>query len=156
MSANLAHNLTTAAQRRPDSPALRLGDAVVSYAELEDATARVAGLLHERGLEPGDRVGIMLPNVPQFAIAYYGVLRAGGVIVPMNVLLKQREVAYHLGDSQAKLLLAWHELASAAQEGAAEVGAECLVVEPAPSRPDARRGGARLPRSSSARLMTPR
>ena len=77
----------------------------MTYAELDDATARVAGLLRERGLEPGDRVGIMLPNVPQFAFAYYGVLRAGGVVVPMNVLLKQREVAFYLGDPEAKLSL---------------------------------------------------
>ncbi len=130
MSANLAHNLTATAGRRPSSPALRLDDAVLSYAELEAATARVAGLLHDRGLEPGDRVGIMLPNVPQFALAYYGVLRAGGVVVPMNVLLKQREVAYYLRDSGARLLFAWHEMAHAAEEGAAEMGAECLVVEP--------------------------
>ena len=57
----------------------------------------------------------MLPNVPEFAIAYYGVLRAGGVVVPMNVLLKRREVAFYLGDSGAKLLLAWHEFADAGQ-----------------------------------------
>ena len=130
MSANLAHNLTATARQRPSSPALRLGDAVLSYAELDAATARVAGLLRDQGLEPGHRVGIMLPNVPQFALAYYGVLRAGGVVVPMNVLLKQREVAYYLRDSGARLLFAWHEMAHAAEEGASEVGAECLVVEP--------------------------
>ncbi len=72
----------------------------------------------------------MLPNVPEFAIAYYGVLRAGGVVVPMNVLLKQREVEFYLGDSEAKLIFAWHEFADAAREGAAEAGAECIVVEP--------------------------
>ena len=102
MNENLAHNLTASAQRYPDSAALRIDDVVITYAELDEATARVAGLLRERGLEPGDRVGIMLPNVPQFAFAYYGVLRAGGVVVPMNVLLKQREVEFYLGDPEAK------------------------------------------------------
>ena len=102
MNESLAHNLTASAQRYTDSPALRIEDVVITYAELDEATARVAGLLRERGLEPGDRVGIMLPNVPQFAVAYYGVLRAGGVVVPMNVLLKEREVAFYLGDSEAK------------------------------------------------------
>jgi long-chain acyl-CoA synthetase len=130
MSENLAYNLTGTAEHHPTRPALRLDDAVMTYAEFDDATARVAALLRKRGLAPGDRVGIMLPNVSEFALAYYGVLRAGGVVVPMNVLLKRREVTFYLGDSQARLLFAWHELPNAAKDGAAELGAECLVVEP--------------------------
>jgi long-chain acyl-CoA synthetase len=130
MNESLAHNLIAAAKRYPDRPALLIDEAVITYSELDDATARVAGLLRERGLAPGDRVGIMLPNVPQFAFAYYGVLRAGGVVVPMNVLLKQREVAFYLGDSEAKLIFAWHEFADAASAGAAETGTECVLVEP--------------------------
>jgi long-chain acyl-CoA synthetase len=130
MNENLAHNLTASAKRHADDAALRIEDVVITYAELDEATARVAGLLRERGLEPGDRVGIMLPNVPQFAFAYYGVLRAGGVVVPMNVLLKQREVEFYLGDPEAKVIFAWHEFAEAADQGALAVGAECIVVEP--------------------------
>ena len=130
MNENLAHNLTGSAQRYPDDAALRIEDVVITYAELDEATARVAGLLRERGLEPGDRVGIMLPNVPQFAFAYYGVLRAGGVVVPMNVLLKQREVEFYLRDPEAKMIFAWHEFADAAEQGAAAAGAECVLVEP--------------------------
>ena len=90
----------------------------------------MAGLLRERGVRPGDRVGVMLPNVPQFAAAYYGILRAGAVVVPMNVLLKSREVAFYLGDSQAKLVLAWHGFAEDAAAGAAAAGTECLLVTP--------------------------
>ncbi|HZW76040.1 MAG TPA: AMP-binding protein, partial [Caldimonas sp.] len=130
MNESLAENLIAAARRHPERPALRLDDTAVTYAELDEATARLAGLLSARGLEPGDRVGIMLPNVPEFAIAYYGVLRAGGVVVPMNVLLKQREVAFYLGDAQAKLVFAWHAMAGETIEGAAQAGAECVVVEP--------------------------
>ena len=130
MNANLACNLLKAARHGGDRPALRLGDAVVSYHALDDASARVADLLRAHGIEPGDRVGVMLPNVPQFAFAYYGVLRAGGVVVPMNVLLKQREVAFYLSDPGAKLLLAWHDFAEAADAGAARVGVECLLVRP--------------------------
>jgi long-chain acyl-CoA synthetase len=130
MSESLAYNLLATARRYPERPALRLDKAVTSYEEFDDAAARVAGLLRERGLEPGDRVGIMLPNVPEFALAYYGVLRAGGVVLPMNVLLKQREVAFYLGDSDAKLILAWHEVVRVAEQGAAQVGAECIAVEP--------------------------
>jgi len=130
MSSNLALNLTRAARAYGQRPALRLGERELSYAELDDATARAAGWLRELGVGPGDRVGVMLPNVPFFAFAYYGVLRAGGVVVPMNVLLKQREVAFHLGDSQAKLVLAWHQFAEPAQRGADEAGADCVIVAP--------------------------
>ena len=73
----------------------------------------------------------MLPNVPEFPIAYYGVLRAGAVVVPMNVLLKRREIAFYLEDSGAKLLLAWHGFCAEAREGAADAGAELIEVEPA-------------------------
>jgi long-chain acyl-CoA synthetase len=72
----------------------------------------------------------MLPNRPEFAVVYYGVLRAGGVVVPMNVLLKRREVAFYLGDSGANLVFAWGDYAEEARAGAVEVGAECRVLTP--------------------------
>jgi long-chain acyl-CoA synthetase len=72
----------------------------------------------------------MLPNVPYFGVCYYGVLRAGGVVVPMNVLLKRREVAFYLGDSGAELMFAWEGFADDANAGAQEAGAECIVVKP--------------------------
>jgi long-chain acyl-CoA synthetase len=124
---NLATILTDSAQRDADHVALRLDDMEVSYGLLDEGSARVAALLTDRGIKPGDRVGIMLPNVPYFGVCYYGVLRAGGVIVPMNVLLKRREVAFYLSDSGAKLLFAWDDDANA---GAQEAGAECIVVKP--------------------------
>src|ERR1700722_17999798 len=130
MSENLALNLTDAAERDGQHCALRLDEHAISYAQLDEASARVAGLLRERGLEPGDRVGVMLPNVPQFAVVYYGVLRAGGIVVPMNVLLKQREVAFYLEDSGARLVFAWHQFDDAAVAGAGQAGAECVVVAP--------------------------
>src|SRR3954466_9047525 len=127
---NLATLLTDTAARSADRPALKLEDAVTTYAELDDASARVAGLLRERGFRPGDRVGIMLPNVPHFAVVYYGVLRAGGTVVPMNVLLKGREVTFYLEDPGAKALFAWGDFAAAAEEGAREAGAEAIIVKP--------------------------
>jgi long-chain acyl-CoA synthetase len=93
MSVNLAALLTASAGRGPERPALKLDDTVLTYGQLDEASARVAGLLRARGIGAGDRVGVMLPNVPSFAVAYYGILRAGGVVVPMNVLLKTRETA---------------------------------------------------------------
>ncbi len=130
MSTNLARNLIATARRQPDRTALKLDDARMSYARLDDATARMAGFLGERGVMPGDRVCLMLPNVPEFAIIYYGALRAGAVVVPMNVLFKRREVAYYVQDSGAKLLFAWHGFADAAEAGAAEAGAPCVLVGP--------------------------
>jgi long-chain acyl-CoA synthetase len=130
MSLNLASILTGTAARSPTSPAVRLGAEALTYAELDDRSARLATLLRERGLERGERVGVMLPNVLEFPVAYYGVLRAGGVVVPMNVLLKRREIAFYLEDSGAKLLLAWHGFAAEARDGAADAGTEMIEVEP--------------------------
>jgi long-chain acyl-CoA synthetase len=127
---NLAQILLRAAAKHPDQVALKLDDLEITYSELDDASTRVAGLLLGIGLEPGDRVGIMLPNVPYFPMVYFGVLRSGGIVVPMNVLLKERETAFYLSDSEAKAVLAWHDFAAAASAGADEAGAECLVVEP--------------------------
>ena len=128
---NLASIITESAARGGDRVAVRLDELELSYAELDDRSARLAALLNERGLRPGDRVGVMLPNVPDFPIAYYGVLRAGGVVVPMNVLLKRREIAYYLGDSGAGTLIAWHGFAAEARGGAEEAGAALIEVEPA-------------------------
>ncbi len=127
---NLAQILSRTAAKHPDQVALKLDDLEITYSELDDASTRVAGLLSGIGLEPGDRVGIMLPNVPYFPMVYYGVLRSGGIVVPMNVLLKERETAFYLSDSEAKAVFAWHDFAAAASAGADEAGAECLVVEP--------------------------
>jgi long-chain acyl-CoA synthetase len=130
MGLNLASLLTESAERVPESPAIRLGDAELGYGKLDDLSARLATLLREKGVERGDRVGVMLPNVPDFPVAYYGVLRAGTVVVPMNVLLKRREIAFYLEDSGTKLLLAWHGFAEEARDGADDAGAELVEVEP--------------------------
>src|ERR687898_88972 len=119
MSENLARILTATAERLPEQTAFKLDDVELSYSMLDEGSARVATLLKSKGLEPGDRVGLMLPNVPYFPAAYYGILRAGGVVVPMNVLLKGREVKFYLSDSGAKLLFAWHDSSEAAEKGAA-------------------------------------
>ncbi|MFD7485089.1 long-chain-fatty-acid--CoA ligase [Streptomyces mirabilis] len=127
---NLASALVSSARTHPDRAALRLEDAVVSYRTLDQGSAHMAGLLHHRGVKPGDRVAVMLPNVPEFAVAYFGVLRAGGIVVPMNPLLKSREIAYYLGDSGARLLFTWHAFADEARAGARQAEAEVVVVSP--------------------------
>jgi long-chain acyl-CoA synthetase len=126
---NLSDLMTTSSGRHPDHTAIRQGDHALTYLALERASALVAGLLQDHGVRPGDRVGVMLPNVAHFPVCYYGALRAGAAIVPMNVLLKEREVAYYLEDSGAKLLLAWEGMLDAAQAGADKAGAKVLEVD---------------------------
>src|SRR3954447_7353482 len=130
MRRNLAINLTETAERQPEHVAVKLDDLELNYGLLNEGSARVAALLKEKGVEPGDRVGIMLPNVPHFPVVFYGALRAGAVVVPMNVLLKGREVAFYLGDPEAKVLFAWHDFADAAETGAEAAGAEAILVKP--------------------------
>ena len=126
---NLGSLLEQAAAEHPGQPALRLDDFVLTYAELRAAAGRMSALLASRGVEPGDRVGVMLPNVPAFPIAFYGALAAGAIVVPMNPLLKSREVSYYLGDSGAKVVIAWHAAAGEAAKGAAEAGTELISAE---------------------------
>jgi long-chain acyl-CoA synthetase len=127
---NIADLLSRSAAARRDEVAIKVDENELSYAALDQAAAQLAGLLRANGVEPGDRVAIMLPNVAYFPVCYYGALRLGAAIVPMNPLLKDREVAFYLGDSGAKVLLAWHQFADAAQGGAEQENAECVLVEP--------------------------
>ncbi len=130
MCTNLATLLTDTAARHGDRIVLKLDDAEVSYDFLSEGSARVAGLLARHGFERGDRVGIMLPNVPYFAFVYYGILRAGGVVVPMNPLLKGREVKFYLEDPGVKIIFAWHGFQDGATQGANDAGADLIAVAP--------------------------
>jgi long-chain acyl-CoA synthetase len=128
---NLASILDRSASAQPDRTAIRLDDLTVSYRQLSDAARRLASLLGSAGVGPGDRIGLMMPNVPAFPVAFYGALTAGAVVVPMNPLLKGREVAYYLGDSGARVLFAWRDFAGEAAKGAADAGAEVIQVDDA-------------------------
>ncbi|MFK0024999.1 long-chain fatty acid--CoA ligase [Streptomyces sp. NPDC090798] len=127
---NLAAFLVDSAAAQGDRIAVRHDDSTLTYAELDDASARVAALLRDRGLRPGDRVALTMPNVPLFPVVYYGILRAGGVVVPMNPLLKAREVAFTLRDCGARIVLVFPLFADDVAKAAAETGTECLVTEP--------------------------
>jgi long-chain acyl-CoA synthetase len=131
MSENLASILTRSAEQNGDGIAVKLDDVELNYTVVNEGAKRVAGLLQGKGVEPGDRVGVMLPNVPFFPSVYYGILRLGCIVVPMNVLLKEREVQYYLDDSGAKLVFAWHDFGEAAEPGAKAAGAEYVPVDPA-------------------------
>jgi long-chain acyl-CoA synthetase len=119
---NLATILRESAMKSPDKPVTLLDGNPMSYAELDQASDRVAANLQSLGVNPGDTVGIQLPNIPQFLMAYFGVLKAGAVAVPMNVLLKAPEVAFYLGDSGAKVLITFAGFLDDAAKGAAEAG----------------------------------
>jgi long-chain acyl-CoA synthetase len=125
---NLSDLMTTSAARHGDRTAIRQGDVALTYTALERASALVAGMLRQHGVRPGDRVGVMLPNVAYFPVCYYGALRAGATVVPMNMLLKEREISFYMADSGAKALFAWHQFADAARAGAGDT--EVVVVEP--------------------------
>ena len=114
----------------------------MTYAELNAAAARVAGGLGRLGVARGDHVALSCPNIPGFAVAYYGILKAGAVVVPLNVLLKPREIAYHLKDSQAVALIAFEgtaelPIAQMARAGCDEAGCSHLVIITADPRADA-------------------
>ncbi|WP_406865142.1 long-chain fatty acid--CoA ligase [Streptomyces sp. HUAS MG47] len=112
-SYNLARLLEDSAVKHPERTAIVLGDTRLSYAQVDRAANQVANLLVSRGVRPGDKVALMMPNLPHFTIIYNGILKAGATVVPLNVLLKSREVAYHLDDSEAVALFAF--------EGAADL-----------------------------------
>ena len=99
--ANLSALLENSAGTYADRTAIVFGDTKLNYAQVNGAANQVANLLVERGVKPGDKVALSCPNLPYFSIIYYGILKAGATVVPLNVLLKAREVAYHLDDSDA-------------------------------------------------------
>src|SRR6476659_1806343 len=113
---NLAIVLMENAQRYPDRTALVYGDRKTSYAELEATTNRLANSLVKLGLQPGQKMLIMLPNINEFVVAYYGILKPGGVVVPINVLYKAREIEFLLSDSEAVGLIACTEFMDEALE----------------------------------------
>src|SRR4051795_10174538 len=99
---NLSVVLDDAARDNPDRDALVFGDQRLSYDTVNTIANQVACLLRSRGVRPGDKVALSSPNLPYFPMVYFGALKAGAVVVPLNVLLKPREIAYHLADSDAK------------------------------------------------------
>ncbi len=98
------------ARRRPGSPAIHYFDSTITYGALDRMAEALASALAQLGLAPGDRVALYLQNVPQFAIAQYAAWKVGGIVVPLNPMFKAAELAYHLNDSGAKVLIALESL----------------------------------------------
>jgi long-chain acyl-CoA synthetase len=121
MSFNLAIMLRESANAHPDKPLVHINDLTFSYAQVDEISGRVAGALLATGLERGDKVAVQLPNLPQFLFTYFGILKAGLVMVPLNPLLRAPEVQYHLEDSDAKVLVTFEMFAEEAVKGASQV-----------------------------------
>jgi long-chain acyl-CoA synthetase len=130
---NLAVILRESALTSPHKDVAVYDGGHLTYAQLDAQSDALAEGLVTLGVRPGDAVGLQLPNIPQFLVAYFGILKAGGVVVPMNVLLKSREVAYHLARSGAAALITWAGVAEEAAKGAADAGvARVYAVGPVP------------------------
>jgi long-chain acyl-CoA synthetase len=128
MVLSLASILAESAARYPSNPALALGPAKIGYAELWEQARRYGAGLEALGIGPDDRVAIMIPNVPDFPRAYYGILAAGAVVVPIHALLTPNEVAYVLRNSGSKLLLCAAPLLESGSAGAATAGIACYSL----------------------------
>jgi long-chain acyl-CoA synthetase len=124
---NLAMLIEHHARLHPDWEAIVAGGSRLSYGQLDAAARRVASVLSELGVRPGDHVALSCPNTPHFPIAYFGILKAGAAVVPLNVLLKSREIAQHLNDSAARVYLCF--------EGTAELPMAQMAAEAVASVP---------------------
>ena len=117
MGLNLASLIDNSCRLFPDAVALIHDERRLTYRELRRNVGAVAAHLAKLGVRPGDRVALFLPNRMSFTVAYFGILQAGGVVVPISYLSVGREVSYALRDSGASLLIAWSAFEVAAREG---------------------------------------
>jgi long-chain acyl-CoA synthetase len=138
---NLSAILEQHTRRRPGVEAIVCGDKRVTYAELNAWANQVAGALAASGISRGDHVALLCPNLPYFPAIYFGILKTGATVVPLNILLKPREIAYHLRDSDAKVFFCFQgtpelPMAEAARAAVAVVpSCRKLVVLPSPLLP---------------------
>ena len=113
---NLLADIEQRAAEMPDATAIGFRGQEFSYGEFWTQTGRFAKALADSGVEPGDRVGVYLPNLPQYVIAFHGILRAGGIVVPMNPQYKSREISHLLGDSGATAVVTLADLVPQVRE----------------------------------------
>jgi len=128
MSLTIASILAESAVRHADRTAVVLGDLRLTYAQLWGHTKQYAAVLREKGVGPGDKVAMLLPNTPHFPLTYFGALALGAVAVPVHALLKSEEIAYVLEDSGATLLVCAAPLLGEGAKGAELAGVPVLAV----------------------------
>ena len=102
--------LEKTAKEHPEKAAIAYFEREITYRELDSLSNQFAGALNALGVKKGDRVAVFLPNIPQFVIAYFGVLKAGAVLTAISPLHKEREVEYQLNDSEAETIVALDSL----------------------------------------------
>lgn len=141
MSFNLATMLRESRLAAPDRPCLLAGGRPISYRELDERSSDLARGLRAAGLGPGDVLALSLPNVPEFVIAYFGALKAGVTVMPLNPLLKSAELVYPLTDSGARHLVAFEPFAAEAVAAASAVPGVTVYTVRSPGAP----GGADAP-----------
>lgn len=108
---NLFYNVEVSAARYPDKPYLIFFEAPLTFARFKDEAERLAGYLqHDCGVKAGDRVLVVMQNSPQFILAYYGVLRANAIVVPVNPMSVTTELEHYVDDSGAKVALVAQEV----------------------------------------------
>ncbi|GAA2987560.1 long-chain acyl-CoA synthetase [Microbacterium terrae] len=125
---SVASILSESATRHADRPALHFLGGVTTYRELWDQTRAYAGALRDRGIGRGDRVAMLIPNVPDFARVYYAALSLGAVVVPVHLLFKAEEIEYVLRDSGADVLVAAAPLLGEAVPAATAAGVPLVTV----------------------------
>jgi len=128
MSLSIASILAESAVRHADRTAVVLGPLKLTYAQLWHGARQYAAVLREKGVGPGDKVALLLPNTPHFPLAYYGTLALGGVAVPVHALLKAEEIQYVLEDSGAKVLICAAPLLGEGAKGAELAGVTVMSV----------------------------
>ena len=120
--------LLNAAREEPDKACLEFMGKAIPYAYLADQARCVAAGIRGLGIEPGDSVGLMLPNLPQFVSALYGALMNGNVVVPLNVLLKPPEIRYQVEDSNMRLIFVFGMFLPQVEEAMAEMADPPKVI----------------------------
>ncbi len=121
---SLWFNLEVSAMRYPDKAALIFFDTIITYRELKASAERMAAHLHEAGVQKGDRVILFMQNCPQFVVAYYGILRANAVVVPVNPMNRAEELKHYIADPDARYAVAAADLAGELAKANAQMPAE--------------------------------
>jgi long-chain acyl-CoA synthetase len=129
---SLVDLLLNACQRYPDMDCFSYKDVQLSYKEVEILTERIASGLVHLGIQPGDHVGIILPNIPQFGLVYFGILRAGAVVVAINPQYRPREIAGMISTGQVKAVIALDVKIPDLQQAVAETPINLIIQCKAP------------------------
>ncbi len=124
----LFHFLEEGAAKHPDKTCTIFKGATISYKKMNELTDTLAGALADLGVKKGDRVGIFMPNTPQFVMAYYGVLKAGGVVVASNPLYTPTEIAHQANDAGIEIMLVMSNFYKTVKEAQPNTKIKTVIV----------------------------